>query len=177
VTAEYGTEGVSYTLTNTGSQVGYVTKLQARGRGVYVYDPITLMVEDTASRSKIGSRPLTLDLPYQRSLETTQSFANLFLSQYKAPRLTTSQITFLANRNEEMMVMALEMGPGRRAHVSERVSGIDEDFFINGVDMKIINQLLYCTWYTKSASYNFGAFCLLDTAGRAELDQTAVIGY
>ena len=32
----YGANGVDYTLENTGAITGYVTQLQARGKGVYI---------------------------------------------------------------------------------------------------------------------------------------------
>lgn len=177
VSASYGTDGVAYSLTNTGVTTGYVTKLQARGRGVYVYDPITMLVEDVASEIHSGVSPLTLDLPYQRSIETALSFSSLFLNQYRQARLIVNGARFLANRNAEMLTMFLAMEPGQRMHLAERVSGVDEDMFINGVAYEIINKLAYCTWYLKSASFSLGNYWLLGTVGRSELEQTTILGY
>jgi hypothetical protein len=178
VTAQYGVEGVSYTLTNTSASVGYVTKLQARGRGVYTYDTITLMVEDAASQLIHGARALNLDLKYQKSIANVESFAQVFLDLYRAATTDIRAVQFNANRSAAMMTLFLAMEPGDRFGLSEQVSGIDQDYFIQGVEFDILNKVVMTNWTIKSASYEPStSYWRLETVGQGELNLNTILGY
>lgn len=177
VTAVYGTEGVEYTLTNTSGTKGYITKLQARGRGVYIYDPVSLMVEDATSQAAMGTRTLDLDLKYQKNIETAKTFATTLLNQYMNPQLSIDGVMFNANRNEEMMLMFLMMEPGDCFHIAELRSGISQNMFINGVEYRIEGRAVFCTWIPNPAIYGLKGTWELGTAGKSELDSTTILGY
>lgn len=178
VTASYGAEGVKYTLKNNGATSGYVIKLQARGRGVYIYDPLTLVAEDVSSQAENGILPLTLDLKYQKSIDNVSTFASVILAQYKTPVTKMPSLAFLANDSYQLLTMFLDIEPGQRIAFSDQVSGVDQDFFVNGVSFEIRDRLIYCTWYVKGAGYEpSSAYWVLGVPGKTELGITTVLGY
>ena len=64
VTAVYGTAEVKYTLTNNNAATSYVTKLQARGIGVYTYDKQEKVFNDTTTQAIYGVLEQSIDMPY-----------------------------------------------------------------------------------------------------------------
>jgi hypothetical protein len=159
-TGEYGTGDVIYTLKNThGSLDGWVNKLQARGRGVYIYDAIDYTVEDSNSIELIGPQQLNLDMKYQVDPTIIADFATIVLSQYKDAKTIVDKATFVANMSAFLMMAFLHIEPGDRVHMPEEVSGIDTDFYVNGVEFEIrMGNLCTCTWYVRDAgldTYDF----------------------
>lgn len=177
VTPVYGTEGVEYELTNSGA-AGYVTKLQARGLGIYIYDPVELIDEDTTSEAVHGTRSLSLDMKYQDSPLAAASFANVLKGQYKDPRTIVDKVTFYANRDEKHMVAFLVCEPGDKIHLTEPVSGVDHDYFINGVEFDIVQgNVIRYSWYVKPASEDSYVVWYLGIVGQSELGVTTKLGY
>ncbi len=177
VTADYGTEGVNYTFANSGP-AGYVTKLQARGLGVYIYDPVELIDEDTTSEATHGTRSLDLDMKYQDNPLTAASFAAVLKVQYKDPRTIVYKVTFYANRDEKHMVAFLVCEPGSKIHLTEPIAGIDHDYFINGVEYDILpNGVIRYSWYVKPASEDSYTLWYLGVVGYSEIGVTTKLGY
>ena len=49
VDVTYTSDSATYTLTNTGGSPGWITLLQARGTGIYTFDPVIYTAKDTPS--------------------------------------------------------------------------------------------------------------------------------
>jgi hypothetical protein len=137
VVATYGTEQVDYSVTNTGASAFYVW-LQARGKGIYLYDPINVIFEDTTSVNTYGLFPLTLSMPYQNNPLAVESVGNLTLSNNKDPKLTVNSYTINANRDIKSMYAFLVLEPGTRSRFAETVTGTDANYFINGYSAELI---------------------------------------
>lgn len=145
VTADYGTEGVSYTLTNTDTATIYVTKLQARGKGIYIYDAVRVVYEDTASQAIHGIYSLNIDMRYQDDPTVGEYFANQALARGKRPADSVERLHLLANRNSKNMYGFLCLEPGTRLSFSEGVSGISGDFFVQGYEAELVGDTVW--WY------------------------------
>jgi hypothetical protein len=161
--SEYGTGDVVYTLKNThGSLGGWVNLLQARGKGVYIYDAIDYTVEDSDSIELIGPQMLVLDMKYQTDLLTVAAAATIVLARYKDARTIMEKATFVANMSDFLMMAFLQVEPGDRVYIPEEVSGINADFYINGMEFEIrTGNLCSCSWYVRDAgldSYNFAVW-------------------
>jgi hypothetical protein len=178
VTAEYGTDGVKYTLKNLSAvSNGYVTKLQARGRGIYIYDPVTLIVDDEASQAQHGRQTLTLDLKYQVSVEMASAFGNVILHRLTEPKTDVERVTFIANDSDELMIMALALEPGDKISFQEDVAGVSGDYFIHGVDLAVSGAVVTCSWILASAANDNYRFWELDTVGKSELGINTILGF
>jgi hypothetical protein len=126
--------------------------LQARGKGIYLYDPISVLFEDSTSVSTYGLFPLTLDMPYQDSPLAVESVGNLVLNNEKQPHITVNAYTILANRNSKGMYTFLHLEPGTRSYFAETMTGFGANYFINGYSAEIVDgKYVYWTPVLKIA--------------------------
>ncbi len=137
VTPVYGTEAVEYSIINSGGTDGYVY-LQARGKGIYIYDKVWVIKEDETSQLLHGKKSLTYDMPYQNDPAKGDSFAEYVLSQNKDPQLTIKDYPMFANRDTASILGFLYAEPGKRSHFTESMNAIDGNYFIMGYRAKIV---------------------------------------
>ena len=154
VTPTYGTADVAYSLTNSGAN-GYVTKLNAVGKGVYTPDPVDYVAEDATSINLVGPQLLTIDQKYQDNPTAITGVASVVLSQHKDPRMTADKAMFYANRNSTLMNAFILFEPGDRVNIIEDVTSTNNDYFINGLEAVIKpGGLVRFTWYLKDAGFD-----------------------
>jgi hypothetical protein len=179
VIAVYNASGVTYThLHNTGASNAFITKLQARGKGVYMYDPVEYMVEDTASQLEFGLIPLTIDMKYQYNPETIATLANVLLEQHRRTEVVLNSITFSPNVSVENMHMFLSLDIGDLIFVSDSKSGINGYYFINSKTAAIGQAgQARCTYGLGSSKSMYSTFWLLEDATLGILDSTTILGY
>lgn len=138
VTADYGTEGVSYTLKNDNADVGYVTFLQARGIGIFAYNPIQDIKENAASITSYGYHVTRLEQRYQQTTEIGSLFGDIQTNFERNPRLDLQSIRLVANRNQELMTAFLLIDIGDLINIKEDDLGIDGYYYIQGIDFTIL---------------------------------------
>lgn len=177
VSASYTSSGVRFTITNTGAVGGYVTKLQARGRGVY---RVTAMIEADVPSVAYGHRVLQVDMPYQNNTNVANDVASYLTNSLSRVYARVTSITFLANDNPQLMSSALALEPGKRIAITEEMTGlVDAVFTINGVRLEIVNAAqspaLFCTWHLKPADTQ--QYWFAGTVGASEAGVTTVPGY
>ena len=155
ILAEYGTGDVTYTFTNNNASTGYITLLQARGTGIYIYDPVDYIVQDDASVAINGPYQLTMDMKYQDDPLALIVMAPLILDLYKTANVVVDQIFHPANNSHELMNALVFVEPGYRIHEEETVAGIVTDFFVQGVEMFIKpgGKIDY-GWFVKDAVFD-----------------------
>jgi hypothetical protein len=170
ITATYGTEGVEYTLHNDNAAIGYVF-LQARGRGIYIYDPVSKIFENTASINTHGTHELLVDLKYQDDPKQADVFGLTWIGQYSEPVSRASSATFYT-KNEDMESVFFYADCGDLATIKENQTAINSDYFINGWEFSIVENsrnaggnLVAFKWYLKKASLDTYLYALWDTLG------------
>ena len=178
LTYVYGTEAVEYTLQNIGGTRMWVW-IQAKGRGIYIYDSISSVAEDETSELQYGVYPLSIDMKYQSDPTRGDVFANFTLLKNKDPRMKIDSYPILANRDGQSMYGFLCLEPGSRAHFSEPQSAVDDDYFICGYEAEIVAGK-YVIWapVLKSAtddSWYEGTGWVLG-ASQLEIDTTLAFG-
>jgi hypothetical protein len=178
VTATYGVSEVDFSLQNThGSTTLYVTKLQCRGKGIYIYDTVTSEAKDTTSKNAYGDYPLTLNLKYQDNPLVGEDFSAAQLLVYKDPHDTAETVSFNANRSKKNMFAYLTIEPGMRVYIEETQTGTISDFIVNGTSAEILtNGIINYSWYLTPFSSGFN-FWYLGTAGQSELGETTWLGW
>jgi hypothetical protein len=139
LTATYGTEGVSYDFVNNVASSRIVKTLRARGKGIYIYDAVRIIYEDAASQLKNGVRSVVVDMKYQDDPTVGEAFANTLLTRYKDPDVSVEKAVVFANRSPMTLYGFLQLEPGTRMTLSETVTGINRDFFIQGYEAEIQN--------------------------------------
>lgn len=161
VTPSYGSEAVTYELTKdfTGySGTGrvpsqtWITKLQARGRGVYAYNSIENNVTDATSAAAWGYREINLDQKYQTDVKFGTEVMTRIVAAEKDPRTRLESISFLANKDTDSMTNFMERDIHDLIHVTDAARGVDNFFFIQKIKFRIQNnETAQVTWYLKSA--------------------------
>jgi hypothetical protein len=175
VTPTYAANEVSYVLVSTATATGYVTHLQARGTGIYLYDSVEYNQDDDASKLEHGTQPLSISMPYQDDTELAQYIAVGELANLKDPRMELDKWVFFANRDGFMMNAFLMVEPGDKAHFYEEQVGFDKDRWIDAVEWELIQgRALKVGWKTRdAAAYGYWQ---LEVVGYSELGETTMLG-
>ena len=198
VTAVYGANGVDYTLTNTGAITGYVTQLQARGKGVYIYRPVEILREDETLVANDGARTLNMDLPYQDDPLQTTDIAVALLDRHKAKHTTINSITLIANRldtsinrigtgtpgtsgayyTEYLINAFMDLNIGDKIKVVAPSVGIEQDYFIQSIDFTITSgDIVTYTYGLQDAMYETSDAWILGDSTYGVLGITTILGY
>ena len=162
VFTELGGSSFRITLTNTGASAGYLylspeKAFQIRGVPVYYYDPITIERRVETSIRRYGPRTITLDLPYETSVDFAEDVANYLLNQLSdLERPSPAVVGFSANDSATLMVAALSLDPGAKIGIIEPVAAQITDhpssdatigWYINGRHLEVGPwPSIRCTW-------------------------------
>ena len=170
--ADIGGRAIRYSIVNQNPVPVYVTTLQARGRAVRDFQPTTHVAGDPQG---VVSET-NLDMPYKQSALDGQAAADFVLSVLGTPVTDVESVRFLANESDALMRTFLNGEPGSRIRLQETVSGIDADYYVNGVEYQVREDYsIECTWLVVPA-LNV-AYWALGTAGYSEVGSTTTVTY
>jgi len=128
-----GADSVELTLSNANTtRKGYVWA-QVRGKSITLWNKVEVIAEDAVSQDTYGERTISFVMPYQTDPGVAQIAANEIIRRYKNPQTQIQSVEFNANRSATYMGYALTLGIGDRITVTESITGISDDYFINGV--------------------------------------------
>jgi hypothetical protein len=129
VTATYHANSVDYSITNASGSDGFITKLQARGRGLYDYSEYEAIATDAASVTSYGETQLQYDMPYQHGGVIARAVADNLLSRWSNPEVTEVRVTYTPpNTTGLQTAMALE--PGDALSLTETLTGVSSLYYI-----------------------------------------------
>jgi hypothetical protein len=170
-----GAEGIEYTFAPTVS--GWVFILQARGKGVYLFDKTESTVEDTALISTDGERLLTLDMKYRDNPIEADIIAPIWLSKFKQKDTLAEKASFVANRSEFLMMAFIALQVGDKVWVKNTRTDIDAAYFINGKEFNITEGgIINFSYILCPAFYDSYVFWELEVVGKSELEVTTWLG-
>ena len=175
VTPVFGGNSAQLTIVNTSSSDGFITFLRLRGKGIYTYDATISTSEDTDSQILYGTNTLSYEMTYEDTLTVGQSAADYFLSVYKNPLTYLRDITIDANGSSTLMGYALAREISDRITVTETVTGLSADYYINGINLNITAHNQITAMWTLSPSV--GSIWLIGTVGSSEIGSTTVLGF
>jgi hypothetical protein len=179
VTADYGASGVEYELTNNNASTGYITKLQARGKGVYIYRPIEYSAEYTTGINADGRSTLNLPMKYQDNPTAGESFGDVLVDLYSQKRLVIHGLSYCANSSTSLMSSFIFCSVGDRIHVKDSGYDIEGDYVIQAQDFEITeNGIAYCYYELLPESLLPASdFWKLGETGYSELGETTKLGF
>jgi hypothetical protein len=149
----WGGNTANVTLTNGAAVTGHVW-IQLRGKIIRQYEPAISTKTDATSKTAYGDRALTYTMPYQDSVATVEAFALTLLSQKKDPHSNVDSLEFVANKTDTLMGYAMALDVGSRITVTETVSGISSDFFVNKYSLTIEPGKITCKLENLEACYS-----------------------
>lgn len=185
ITPDFGGNGVRLTLTNTGTQTGYLggstaaTRLQVRGRAIYDNAPTIGEHEDSASQVQNGVNSQQVDMPYQSDPRVAVEAAQYLVNLYKDPTTQVQKIGFFIPQSDETTfarIMARSISD--RIGIQETVSGLVTTLghFINAVDVTIdVLFNAFVSWTLAPADNN--RYWLLGIVGSSEEDASTRLGF
>lgn len=179
VVAVYGTNGVEYTLTNNNASTGYVTFLQARGKGVYIFQPVEYNQTYATGISEDGRRTLNMDMPYHNNALVAADFASMLLDIYKTKTTRVDSITYDANLSASLMGYFCALNVGDRITLDIADLDLNSDYFIQQIELSIDQfgaaRVRYLT--LDEALLPASDYWKLDDVSYSQLGQTTKLGF
>lgn len=172
VATVFGANQAVFTIKNTSGTDGFITLLQARGNGLYDYNPVESISASTSSTDSYGERQLVLDMPSNSDAAVAQAVADYLRDVYKDPGSVEITLGLLAT-DTASLAASIPIEVGDVITVTETVTGIASAYFVNNVRLifetpTIVNVEWLCQ---KAPVQNYWT---LETVGKSELDQTTV---
>ena len=128
---------------NHPTKTGYLNDLSIYGRGIYVYDPLTLLDVDQASIDIRGERRFVLRLEQIVDPRKAQDYASYLRGGYSNPHFRAGRIRFLANQTAALAAGALAMEPSTRFIAIESATGVSYSFYANRIKYTQDSQQLW----------------------------------
>lgn len=190
ISVEYSANGGKATVTNNSPQDGFLTKFQCRGKGIYDYETVLAKADSQASKDLYGESGSSLDMPLQDDITVAKDAADYIVAQRKAIMTQVTGVTFIPNREDRLMLAALERDISDKVRVEETVTGNEpflpvgeeyqevsaKDFFINSIRLQIgENGVMVATWALEPADPF--SYWVLDRTGATELSETTRLAY
>ncbi len=166
VTPTWGIDKFTYEITNTAASDCYITMLKAVGRGVYTDDAVSYFTQNDSAVAAYGGHLISVDMKYQQDIAVMRQYARVTLFQYSTLQSYLNSVEYVANRYEEMLYAFLYLEPGDKVTIKEEVTGIDTEYFIQGIEGTIQRGgLLRFSWILKAAHLDTFYITLWDTEG------------
>lgn len=177
ITATWYADHADVDILNNGSVTGYLNTLLLKGRAIRMYDPAESVASGTSDNlAAYGKRALRFTLPYQDNPNTATDFADHLLTKWGTPNTQVESVEFWANRDQTLYTAAVGCGVGSKITLVETVTGINDEYSINGVEWVFNPDKSWkVKWFLEKAT---GAeFWFLGVAGLSELESTTILGF
>jgi hypothetical protein len=147
VTVLVGPSGLNMTVENGAAVTGYLTFLQVRGRAIRDTVPFTMEAHDDASIALNGEHAVIIDMPYQANADVGQGAADYYLSKYSTAFAQARSVS-VTGRTTALMSAMLARDISDRITISETVTGVNNDYFINAVELRVLSSGQIASTYT-----------------------------
>jgi hypothetical protein len=167
----------SFAFTNNhASAIIYLTKLQVRGKAIQDRYEIGVESANEVSETEFGERDFVYDMVFEDRVEIAKGIADWIINSYGDVRMVVSENTIKANKSATLMTQALAREPGDKITITESMTGIDNAYFINGVQIRIRPGGLIETVWTLAPSDQQQAW-ILEDAVAGLLETSTVLGF
>jgi hypothetical protein len=170
VTASYAGDAVFYTITNNGAVDGYITTLQARGRGVYDFQPVYSKATSSSSITAYGRQDLEIDMPYQSDTAVGTAVASFVRTRWSTVAGGTHIKVRVMGLTAALLAQVIAREPGDVVSITETTTGLNITGFINAVTLTFSEYAPVVEWVIYRAEPV--GYWNLDHVGRSELGTT-----
>ena len=175
VTATMNADTADFSFVNNAAVTGYLWFLKVIGKGLYPYDEVEHRSIDT---DILKGQTLNFDMIYQDDFSIGRYASESLLSWESQTENERPVVQFKANRTAALMAAAILVEPGDMVQITETVTGVDRQFFVNGVELDIKHGGRDIDVYWSCVPAQTATdFCILDLIGSAELDSTAKLAF
>ena len=140
LTTNYYSDHVEYTLVNNSLSTRVIKTLRARGKGIYFYDTLDIVDNDSSSQALYGIIPASFEFKYQGEPNTPAVINSAVVINNKTPSTWAEKLVIFANRNGRTMYSFLKLEPGTKILVSETMNAVSSEvYYVNGYEAEIVN--------------------------------------
>ncbi len=179
VTVDFGGNSAKVKIVNNGPSLGHLTLFKFRGKGIYTYEPISVVYEDEQSEDQHGPLRSVYSLPYSDSQPIASDAAQYILHKYGQPTTFLKSLTIRANQSSSLMDFIVK---GRiistLLDVSEEATGLSSrKYFVQNARVSIrghtiIHAALGLTPADTDVIFKFGD----GIGGGSDMDGEDVLG-
>lgn len=142
ITVQVGPAGIQATVVNGNADTGFLTLFQLRGRAIKDQALQTLQ-----ATSGSGKHVVQLDMPYQGNSVVGQGAADYYLAKYDTAYAQARRVGVIG-KTSALLTQILTRDISDRITISETVTGVANDFFINAVELQVLKTGLVMAVYT-----------------------------
>jgi hypothetical protein len=145
VVAVFGTADVSYTIKNNAASTVFVTLLQARGKGVRIYNTNPLIYNNATRQNQFGVLTQSIDMPYTATVDAVKNAlypgaaTNPLLSggaffEYTTDYAKIEEAVIIANKSTKAMMAFMVVEPGMSMIMNETMAlaSSNAGWYVNG---------------------------------------------
>mgnify|MGYP005827143985 CR=1 FL=1 len=181
ITTTQSASSAELAITNNGTATIYLVDadgdafLQLRGKGIYQESAQTFT---SLSTQPYGDKTLAINLPYQNSPGSAQSYASTVQQQFSAAAAAQMErITFDGNSSDDLLKQAFARNPNDIVSITETATGASSiEMVIQSVALDISEGPWIEATFGLAPSSPFSQW-LLGIDGRTELGETTVLGW
>lgn len=165
-------------IANNSQFVGYITKLQLRGQGIYDYNTTVLTNENTSSEFNLGQRVINIDMPYQADPIVANEASQYILNVWSNPLSYITKLQVVGNWSDDLMHAVLLRDISDCVALDENITGLADTtrYFINAVDINITQGRVFRATFTLAPA-DQNAYWLLEVVGSGELGIHTRLGF
>lgn len=163
ITVTAGPSGARFEVLNGHAAAAYLTLLRLRGKGIYDHQPLACEATDATSIAAYGELVADFDMPYQASQGVGQGAADHYLNQFKDPLQQARRIR-VVGRTTALLTQMLTRDISDKLTLSETVTGVNGDYYINGIEcVRLPGGQLQAT-YTIAPDLDIATYFILDSS-------------
>lgn len=166
VVANLGANSVEITVTNNhplydgyliAAGSGGTPRLQVRGRGVYDFRTVVLEAKNQEAVDEFGVNDLQVDMVYQADPNLGQGAADFLLNTWASLTVRARSVSIIASDPRWDIDDILQLEISNRILVREVVSGLDSEYYINGIRHEIDREGILRTkfWLTPASPLSY----------------------
>jgi hypothetical protein len=146
-------KGFTAILTNTNLtfSLGYLTKFNVRGTGIFQYNPVEYTAFNEKSIAQNEAQGVDFQQKYRASPGFGMVYADSVVMEYGTPRTRLNAVTFCANKSTTLMATYLNTDVGDLRHIDIDQLGVDGNYYVQSVSDRYSGGNIWTTWGVKEA--------------------------
>lgn len=142
-----GPSGARFEVTSASGTIGFLTTLQLRGRGIYDHGTVQAEAINAASVASIGQHVVVIDMPYQDDDDVAAGAAQYVLAKYGTAFALAHTVSVIGDSSAKL-TQILQRDISDRLALSETMTGLNSDFFINAIELVVLPTQHLSVTYT-----------------------------
>ena len=150
ITPANGANSAEWEVENTGGFRVFINLVNIFGRGIYYYNPVTVVAETAPA-----DREVSYDFYYLSDSQRARGFLSRLLERVSESAPEVESVSFYADESATLMDYAMDLDIGDRVTMQEAATGLSGDYIINNVAYTIeTSGALRVDWGLEPADTN-----------------------